>query len=176
MVVTASYDNGTTKGVTGYTVTDGTNLTVGKTSVTISYTELLVTVKDMDEVTKEGTTYLIGNMQNITQEEIGEKIETNGEKEIIAKGPNGEIGTGSIIRITKDDDIQEYTLVIIGDLTGDGIMDDRDLLRMARYGVGLDENVTGAYLEASNIEKDEEYANDLDLLKIARILVGLDNL
>ena len=39
MVVTATYSDTTTAAVTGYTVTDGTALTAGKTSVTISYTE-----------------------------------------------------------------------------------------------------------------------------------------
>jgi len=39
MVVTAEYNNGDTAEVTSYTVTDGNNLTEGKTSVTISYTE-----------------------------------------------------------------------------------------------------------------------------------------
>ena len=39
MVVTAEYSNGDTAEVTSYTVTDGNNLSEGKTSVTISYTE-----------------------------------------------------------------------------------------------------------------------------------------
>ena len=39
MVVTAEYSNGDTAEVTDYTVTDGNNLSEGKTSVTISYTE-----------------------------------------------------------------------------------------------------------------------------------------
>ncbi len=43
MKVTATYSDGTTKEVTGYTITDGNNLTAGKTSVTISYTENGVT-------------------------------------------------------------------------------------------------------------------------------------
>ena len=39
MVVTATYSDSTSAEVTGYTVTDGSNLTAGKTTVTISYTE-----------------------------------------------------------------------------------------------------------------------------------------
>jgi len=39
MVVKASYASGASKNITGYTVTDGTNLTAGKASVTLSYTE-----------------------------------------------------------------------------------------------------------------------------------------
>ena len=43
MVVTATYSDESTAPVTGYTVTDGEDLTVGKTSVTVSYTEGTVT-------------------------------------------------------------------------------------------------------------------------------------
>ena len=39
MVVTATYNDGSTAAVTTYTVTDGNSLTAGKTSITISYTE-----------------------------------------------------------------------------------------------------------------------------------------
>ena len=39
MVITATYSDNTTKPVTGYTVTDGNNLTADKTAVTVSYTE-----------------------------------------------------------------------------------------------------------------------------------------
>ena len=54
MVITATYSDNTTKPVTGYTVTDGNNLTADKTAVTVSYTEgdetrittVPITVKD----------------------------------------------------------------------------------------------------------------------------------
>ena len=39
MIVTATYDDGTTEEVTDYTIEDGNNLTVGKENITISYTE-----------------------------------------------------------------------------------------------------------------------------------------
>ncbi|MGN1310222.1 MAG: bacterial Ig-like domain-containing protein [Clostridia bacterium] len=51
MIVTATYNDGSTKEVTNYTVTDGTNLTAGKTSVTISYTEDGVTKTTTQEIT-----------------------------------------------------------------------------------------------------------------------------
>ena len=51
MVVTATYSDTTTAAVTGYTVTDGTALTAGKTSVTISYTEGGVTKTTTQAIT-----------------------------------------------------------------------------------------------------------------------------
>ena len=51
MVVTAKYTDGTSEVITGYTVEDGTALTAGKTSVTISYTEGGVTKTTTQRVT-----------------------------------------------------------------------------------------------------------------------------
>ena len=70
---------------------------------------------------------------------------------------------------------KEYTAVVKGDLTGDGEMGDVDLLRLARYKAGLDQNLTGAYLKAADINNNNENADDIDLLKLVRILVGLDS-
>ena len=138
--------------------------------------ELELEIKGMDEDKSDGITYLSTTDQNITEAQLKSKIITNGDITIEAKGPKGEIGTGSIIKISKNGKTLNYTLIIMGDLTGDGILDDRDLLKMARYGVGLDKSLTGAYLKAGNVVKDEGYSDDVDLLKMARILVGLDNI
>ena len=51
MVVTATYSDGSSNTVTGYTVTDGTALTAGQTSVTISYTEGGVTKTTTQAIT-----------------------------------------------------------------------------------------------------------------------------
>ena len=51
MVVKATYNDGSSKEITGYTVTDGEKLTAGKTSVTISYTEGEVTKTTTQSIT-----------------------------------------------------------------------------------------------------------------------------
>ena len=71
--------------------------------------------------------------------------------------------------------ICEYILVVIGDLNGDAIMNDIDLLMLARYKVKLYKGLSGAHLKASDIYNNKIYADDLDLLRMARILVGLDS-
>jgi len=80
------------------------------------------------------------------------------------------------IKISLNNEKIEYTAVVTGDLNGDGLMGDIDVLRMARYKAGLDNSLNGAYLQASNIHKDNNYADDIDLLKMVRILVGLDTM
>ncbi len=51
MVVTATYNDGSTAKVTDYTVTNGSSLTTGQTSVTISYTENGVTKTTTQAIT-----------------------------------------------------------------------------------------------------------------------------
>ena len=51
MVIEATYNDGSTAVVNGWTVTDGTNLTTGKTTVTISYTENGVTKTTTQPIT-----------------------------------------------------------------------------------------------------------------------------
>ena len=78
MVVTATYNDGTSKEVTNYTVIDGNNLTVGKTSVTISYTENGVTKTATQGITvNEDHTWNIGEVtKEPTCKDKGEKIYT----------------------------------------------------------------------------------------------------
>ncbi len=121
----------------------------------------------------KGNTTLTAGLRNIT---------TNGQMEVYDKNNNKvtnyaeKIKTGMTLRITKGEERREYILVVIGDLTGDGIMDDIDLLKMARYQIHLDTSLEGAYLKASDILGNNAYATDLDLLKMARVLINLDTL
>ena len=55
-------------------------------------------------------------------------------------------------------------------------MENRDLLKLARYIVRLDTDLEGAYLKAANVYKDEINGDNRDLLKMARVIVGLDTL
>lgn len=78
MVVTATYNDGTTKEVTNYEITDGNNLTAGKTSVTISYTENGVTKEVAQGITvNEDHTWNTGEVtKEPTCKDKGEKIYT----------------------------------------------------------------------------------------------------
>lgn len=147
-------------------------------SVTVEERKLNINLKEYTEEKDGEILFLNGINQNTKVSEL--EIETNGNIEI-KKGEmklNDEdlISTGCILKITMENETKEFTIIIIGDLTGDGLLDDRDLLKMARYGVGLDKNLNGAYLRAANVEKDSAFGDDMDLLKMARILVGLDSI
>lgn len=108
--------------------------------------------------------------------------DANAIKKILDKQGNditdntAKIGTGMQLEVKQNGKEVKYTLVVIGDLNGDGEMGDVDVLRLARYRAGLDNSLSGAYLQAANIYKDDNFADDIDLLKMVRILVGLDSL
>jgi len=108
MVVTATYDNGSTSNVTNYTITDGNNLAVGKTSVTISYTE--------DGVTKTVTQTIIVVKKKLADIEITiEPIKT-----VYSEGENFD-ATGMVVKAKYDNntskEISNYTLIGGNNLT-----------------------------------------------------------
>lgn len=197
MVVTAYYNDETSEEITNYIVVDGNNLKEGTETVTIVFvygekTETAlqnITVREkLDIDTKasdisevDGKTCIESINPLIKVKDILNIIETNGTIEIY-KGTkkitneNENLGTGMKLKIYLDSEQIEYTLVVLGDLDGDGEFGDIDLLKLARYQVGLDNSLKGEYLHAANVYKDDNYGDDIDLLKMARILVGLDSI
>lgn len=202
MKVQAIYSDGSKAEVTNYEVVgENENLQAGTTSVKIIYTEngitkeknqeitvtesgiedLTVVINNYEEETDENVKYIKGISPKTTIQTLLNNMETNGVIKIY-KGTNEvtnktqNIATGMTIKITKGTEEKTYTLVVIGDLNGDGKMDNIDLLKMARYKAKLDTNLTGAYLKSADVRSDGKYADDIDLLKLARILVGLDSL
>ena len=124
MKITAKYNNGSTKEVTNYSVTDGNNLTADKTSVTISYTE--------NNVTKTTTQTI-----EVEKKEEPEEImmgDISGNKQI---DPNDYIAILRHIAAKADATKQKWTLSEekkkIADVTGDGKIDLNDVIKLKRY-------------------------------------------
>ena len=143
--------------------------------------KLSIELNGLENIQKEGNKYLESINPSTTVKEIKEKVQTNGTIEIYkgtekVTNENTKLGTGMKLKISLNEEQIEYTIVVTGDINGDGEMGDIDVLRLARYKAGLDKNLNGAYLEATNIHKDNNYADDIDLLKMVRVLVGLDRL
>ena len=156
MIVTATYNNGSSKAVTNYTVTDGDNLSVGKTSVTISYTENGVTKTTTQSITvtekleikfesynekQDGENKYINKINpGTTIGQTLENIETNGTIEIY-KGTtkitdmSTKIGTGMKLKVILNEQELEYTIVVRGDINGDGKIGISELARASRLGI-----------------------------------------
>lgn len=77
------------------------------------------------------------------------------------------IGTGTIAKLP---DGTTYTIVVYGDISGDGVINSADLLKLRRHLIGS-EKLNGAYLEASRLTNDNE-VNSADLLKLRQHLLG----
>lgn len=102
--------------------------------------------------------------------EIGEKVDEVKEKlkdsNIEIKSDGKRIGTGSRIKLNG----QTYTVIVYGDLTGDGEINSADLLKMRQYLLGKT-NLSGEYKEAARIV-DGDKINSANLLKLRQYLLG----
>ena len=99
----------------------------------------------------------------MTVNELKNKL---GDSNIIVNTNNSIISTGTVIK----KGYESYTIVIKGDLNGDGKANSGDLLQMRKY--LLEEvNLTGAYKQAGIIESVGNIKS-LDLLRLRQYLLG----
>ena len=115
-----------------------------------------------------------GNEKNDTPAEENYKIDA--KKIVVVPGIKlsdingnvvGELKTGA--KITMDG--KEYTVIVKGDVNGDGNIDALDALKILKYDVGLSE-LKNEFLEAGNVNSATE-VNALDALKILKYDVNL---
>ena len=71
-------------------------------------------------------------------------------------------------------DGKTYTAIVYGDLTGDGLVNSADLLRLRQYLLAT-KDLTGAYKEAADLTSDGQI-NSADLLKLRQYLLGQTNI
>lgn len=82
----------------------------------------------------------------------------------------GTVGTGDIVRVTNGSATINFTVIIYGDVSGDGIINALDLLKVQKHLIGASP-LSGAYLEAANVKKSGS-VSALDLLKIQKQIIG----
>ena len=168
--------------------------TIGEQELTVTYAgktatfyievisgKVEVDSEKYDIMVKDEKRYICNIEPKTTLQEMKNNIDTNAEIEIYKgtqkiEDENVKLATGMKLKVYTNSESIEYTIVVTGDLNGDGEMEDIDLLKLARYKAGLDETLQGEYLQAANIYNDDNIADDTDLLKMARILAGLDTL
>ena len=122
------------------------------------------TLKDILEDNSYNVTsnLVSGFTVGMTVTELKNKL---GDSSITVNTNNTIISTGTMIKKGNE----SYTIVIKGDLTGDGKINSGDLLQMRKY--LLEEvNLTGAYKQAGIIESNGEIKS-LDLLRLRQYLL-----
>lgn len=83
---------------------------------------------------------------------------------------SGMVGTGNIVQISNGGSTLTYTVVIYGDVSGDGVINALDLLKVQKHIIGASP-LSGVYLEAANVKKTGS-VSALDLLKIQKHIIG----
>lgn len=110
--------------------------------------------------------------------DIKQKITTNLEIEIVNNknhvlSDTDLVGTGSKIQIKENGIIlKEYTILLYGDINGDGKISSIDLLILQRHILGI-EILEPIYAKAGNIGKNGKKPTSADLLLIQRHILGL---
>ena len=83
------------------------------------------------------------------------------------------VGTGTKIQFFKNEEkVNEYTVIIYGDVDGSGIINARDLLMLQRY-ILKKIDLLPIQIRASVIDKQNDEPKAVDLLKIQRHILGL---
>lgn len=114
------------------------------------------------------------------------KLSYNKEKfDVIIKNTNEDImddeafvGTGTTINlVTKDskDIIQTFTVIIYGDVSGDGIIDTLDILKVQKDILNITK-LTGIQLLSANTSKNGENVSTLDLLRIQKHILDIKSI
>ena len=127
-----------------------------------------------------GDKYISKIKPETTVKTLKEKLSTNEKTEVVVKN-NGTtlketdyIGTGMKITFKLGEETKEYTLVVTGDLTGDGKLQNGDLIKLVRYRVELI-TLEEPYKRAADVNGDGK-VTDSDIIVIARVLVNLKEL
>ncbi len=84
---------------------------------------------------------------------------------------SGKIGTGDIVKVNVSGNTLTYTVIIYGDVNGDGTINALDLLKIQKHLTGAS-SLSGAYLKAANVKKSGSSPSALDLLKVQKHLTG----
>ena len=115
---------------------------------------------------------------NNTVENLKQKITTDLELQFVNNkgdilGEEDVIGTGSKIQVKENGNILlEYTIILYGDVNGDGKITSVDLLVLQRHILEI-EQLEEIYTKAANIRKTASKPTSVDLLLIQRHILGL---
>lgn len=196
MVVEAVYSNGMVEEINNYSILNGKNLKLDQENVIISYTLNGVTKKVIQKITviekvllriESGKYDITDDMfiknitPNTTIHTFKNGLETNGSIKIYKDtyeitNEDKLITTGMEMVVTLNNEKSTYKVVVVGDLIGNGKMDNVNLLKLARYIAKIDLNLNGPYLKAADIYSDGKYGDIKDLLKMSRVLAKIENI
>lgn len=181
----------------GYKITNGTNLKANQTSVTISYTEKNITktveqkitvkekplsleIKQYSKKSINGKECLTTINPKTTIADLNKNIETNGTIKIYKNNKeiansNEKLATGMQVKITLNNQSQEYTIIVTGDANGDGEANIMDMLSVNKHRLNK-VRLENEYYEAADTNKDGK-VDIMDILQLNKYRLGkIENL
>lgn len=142
-------------------------------TISISISEILNTML----INSDGT-YISSIELNTTANDFIAKTKSVDEKATIKiVNNNGKekteevLATGDKVTITSGEESKTFTVVIYGDLNGDGIINSGDLLKMRQHLIGTI-TLKNEFNIAANLTKTDAVINSGDLLKLRQHLIG----
>jgi len=139
--------------------------------ITVEY----ITIDESISVDKDNM-YFKNVDLNTKVETIINKIDTTGEVTIknkdnkVITGTNL-IGTGSIVSIKLSKETYEYTVIIHGDVDGDGVLKLSDIMKIANYTYKNKNSLSGVFELAADFDNNGTH-NLQDIMKSAKALYG----
>ena len=160
---TAVIDN-SSQGATGDTSNKNTGLSPSTMVISSGYS-------------LSGTT--ITNVKgNTSFDDFSGKISSQGGSVEVYSGnskiTSGSVGTGMTTKVTSSAGTTSFTIVVRGDVSGDGKVNTLDLLNVQKSLLGL-KSLSGAYSTAGDVSGDGK-VNTLDLLNIQKSILGIKEL
>lgn len=159
----AQIDN-SSQGATGDTSNNNTGLSPSTMVISSGYS-------------LSGTT--ITNVKgNTSFDDFSGKISAQGGSVEVYSGNNritsGSVGTGMTAKVTSSAGTTTFTIVVRGDVSGDGKVNTLDLLNVQKSLLGL-KSLSGVYSTAGDVSGDGK-VNTLDLLNIQKSILGIKEL
>jgi hypothetical protein len=159
----AQIDN-SSQGATGDTSNNNTGLSPSTMVISSGYS-------------LSGTT--ITNVKgNTSFDDFSGKISSQGGSVEVYSGNNritsGSVGTGMTAKVTSSAGTTTFTIVVRGDVSGDGKVNTLDLLNVQKSLLGL-KSLSGVYSTAGDVSGDGK-VNTLDLLNIQKSILGIKEL
>lgn len=88
----------------------------------------------------------------------------------------GTVGTGNRLAVYENGTLKAaYDVVVYGDMNGDGTIDILDMIRLNRHILGVS-RLSGAYLQAADVNRMNDGADILDMIKLNRHILGLSTI
>jgi len=137
-------------------------------SVTLTYAPIGIELKESSAFVIEDNNLYI-NVELLTVEGLLSQVKTSGVACTLSSGSY--VGTGSKLQLKSGSEVlSELTVILLGDVDGDGEISSFDYLKVKRYILGND-TLEGVYLSAANTDQDD-VIDSVDYLNIKRHIVG----